>query len=47
VHVYQDKMPESNKGSQRAQRKPWAGVPRVHAVAVPKNLAGAKKKRKA
>jgi hypothetical protein len=34
VHLYQHKMPESNRGSEREQRKPWDGVPHVDARAV-------------
>jgi hypothetical protein len=32
VKIHQHKMPESDKGSERPQRKPWAGVPAVHAA---------------
>jgi hypothetical protein len=36
VDVHQRKIPESEKGSQRPQRAPWDGVPKVHAATNPK-----------
>lgn len=40
VKIHQHKMPESDKGSERPQRKPWAGVPAVHAAGQKKNPGG-------
>ena len=52
VRIHQQKVPESAKGSQRSQRAPWAGVPKVHGVknpgfnamlaALPHSVAGKK-----
>jgi hypothetical protein len=51
VDVYQHKMPESDKGSQRPQRAPWDRVPKVHAASANRkrarnSRAGTKAKRK-
>jgi hypothetical protein len=40
VKIHQHKMPESASGSERPQRKPWAGVPAVHAAGQKKNPGG-------
>jgi hypothetical protein len=32
VRIHQQKVPESARGSQKPQRKPWDNVPRVHAA---------------